>query len=288
MTYGEIRYRLAKLAPGVDLALIDGWMQDRYREMLDELPWQRLQAVSTIQTVAEYNTGTVTATNGLTTINGVGTAWTSAMTGRMIRIAGRPEFYEFTYIAPASGSLDRGFEGASGGGQSYRINKSSYALPLALRFVTGVRSNATENSLSPRSTAELNELAPVRDVYGPPETFSLAMDQTSDPPLAQIELYPIPTEVHGYLIDQEQEGADLTAGATAVSLLPWTRPGALLAGVQADIAIHLKDDSAADRYELRFKRLLGQMVRNECFLQGPSPLRMTKGLVAHRRRRWTR
>ena len=40
-TFGELRFRLSKLVPGVDLDLLDGWIMDRYQEILDVLPWSR-------------------------------------------------------------------------------------------------------------------------------------------------------------------------------------------------------------------------------------------------------
>ena len=97
-TYGEIRFRLSKLAraQGVDLDLLDGWIQDRYLEILDALPWQRLEKQATLQTTAEYDTGTCDVTNGSTSITGTGTTWTTGMTGRLMRINNEETFYLFT------------------------------------------------------------------------------------------------------------------------------------------------------------------------------------------------
>ncbi len=52
-TYGEIRLRLKKLFPSVDLELLNGWIQDRYTEILDRLPWQRLSKSEPLPTVKD-------------------------------------------------------------------------------------------------------------------------------------------------------------------------------------------------------------------------------------------
>jgi hypothetical protein len=109
-TYGQIRLRLSKLAAGVDRELIDGWIQDRYTQILDRLPWKRLEGETVIQSPPSYQVGTVTATQGSNAIVGVGTAWTQAMNGLMIRIANDQEFYVFTYVDATDATLDRPYE----------------------------------------------------------------------------------------------------------------------------------------------------------------------------------
>ena len=115
-SYGSIRLRLSKLAPGVDLELLDGWIQDRYTQILDELPWKRLEAESIFQSPASYSAGTVAATQGSNAIVGTGTNWTQQMTGLMIRINNGTEFYSIASWTDATHiTLDRGFEQETAG-----------------------------------------------------------------------------------------------------------------------------------------------------------------------------
>lgn len=51
MTYGQLKLRLTQAFPGVSLDLIEGWVNDRYQEILGNLPWQRLTIQSAITTV---------------------------------------------------------------------------------------------------------------------------------------------------------------------------------------------------------------------------------------------
>lgn len=112
-TYGQIRLRCSKLAAGVDLELIDGWLQDRYTEIMDELPWKRTEGETVIQSPVSYQVGTLTATQGSAAVVGSGTAWTAALTGLTIRIADNPEFYVFSFTDGTHGTLDRPYEGST-------------------------------------------------------------------------------------------------------------------------------------------------------------------------------
>lgn len=285
-SYGEIRFRLNKLAQaaGADLDLLDGWIEDRYREILDELQWQRLEAQGALQSVAEYNTGTLTATAGSNAVTGAGTVWTAAMSYRIIRINNREEIYEFTRVTGTSGTLDRGYEGETGAGLSYRINKNVYQMPVDLRVLQEVSSAVTGGPLKKKSLGELNELFPRRSTYGNPLYYALYMDYPSDPPVPQIELYPVPTEATMFPYRYVYDAA--APSETSVTLMPWMRPGALIAGVQADMAALKGDFTAAGGYEARFQGLVAQMRRIEAARIGPQRIKTARSNIRHRVRRW--
>jgi hypothetical protein len=114
-SYGQLRMLLSKAAPGIDLELVDNWIQTRYTErVLSAIPWKRSENVSVLQSPASVNSGTVTVNQGSNAITGVGTAWTAALTGLMIRIGCGPEYYQFTYASATTGTLDRNYEGSTG------------------------------------------------------------------------------------------------------------------------------------------------------------------------------
>lgn len=285
-TLGEIRFRLSKLAPGVDLDLLDGWIQDRYTAALDYLPWQRLDADGVIQTVAEYTAGTISVTNGSTSITGSGTVWTTAMNGRLIRIAEQSEFYEFTRTGDTTGTLDRPYEGETASGLSYRIAQNLYVLPADLRLLHSVRSLSRNLPLSRKSPAELRAMAPSQAVHSPPLYYALAMDSLTDPPQPRLELYPIPTVVEAFAYRYTYDPVNPpTSGG---SMLPFIRPAILMAGVQADIAMMAKDFGAADRYEAKFRALLAEAAGVDSDNTGPTRLRMPERYTRHRVKRWAR
>lgn len=284
-TYGEIRFRLAKMAPGVDLDVLDGLIQDRYEEILDRLSWDRKQITSTLQTEAEYSTGNVTATEGLATITGDTGVWTAAHTGRMIRIAEDVEFYGFTRDGDTSGTLERSYEGATITG-SYRLNRNIYMLPSDVRKVHSVESFASDAQLHKLTLAELNQIAPRRDSYGSPYYWAPYMDSVTDPPVLQIELYPVPIEVEGFRYTADTDTARPTW--SSASLLPWVRPAALVQGVMADISRLNDKPVMAVEYERRFAALMSDMVTIASRRAGPVQMRSSDWVSDHEIRRYTR
>jgi len=285
-TYGELRARLAQMAPGIPLDLLDGWIQDRYQSILDRLNWQRLEVRQTLQTVAEFNTGTVDATNAATALTGTGTGWTAGLSNRLIRIAERPEYYNFTYVGATSATLERGYEGETAAGLSYRINQSVYGFSADTRYVEAVVSFETGLPLLKSSPAELNRLDGARQVYGTPSRWAPFMDTFTDPPAPQIELWPVSVTAEGFLVELVTEVAAL--GATGVSLLPWVRPAALVEGVMADIRRHEKDHNSAREHEAAHNARVIEMAAVEAHRQGPVAFRQPDCYTAHRRKRWTR
>lgn len=290
MTYGQLRYRLAKTAPGVDLDLIDGWIRDRYTEILDVLPWRRTEAESVYPWPAGYSTGTVTVEQGSIGVVGSGATWSPNLGGMIARIGGRPEFYVFNYVSPTQATLDRPFEGGSGAGLVYRLDQSVFALPSSLRLLRGVRLlHPYASNLKIVSQAELHAIAPGRGEYGIPRYAAMSWDTASDPPAQQLELYPIPAADGGrlslalrYIFEPTVDEAQ-----TGVGLLPWVRPSALMAGVQADIAMHAGDAVRAQLHESRFAGLVRQMAMVNAQQVPASQLRIAREYTGGvRRRSW--
>lgn len=51
MTYGQFRFDLAKLYPGLDPDMLDGWCNDRYQRYLEHTQWKDLEKTATITSV---------------------------------------------------------------------------------------------------------------------------------------------------------------------------------------------------------------------------------------------
>lgn len=253
MTYGELRFRVSKLLPGIDHDLLDGWISDRYAQILDAIAWQRRDIRAVIQTAAIYQTGEVTLTSGSATVTGTGTEWDTGQTGMGFAVTGRNEFYEFAFTGATSAQLDRPFEGPTGT-YSYKLFQSVYPLPDDCKILKSVVDLQTGQQLTEHSEAN----APV--VLGLPATYRKLMDDLSDPPRMQIELLPTPEGLRSLSIEYTAEER-VFGSTTATTLLPWLRPGCLVAGVEADGLVFLEKFEASDRKEARFQVLLGDMIR---------------------------
>lgn len=367
MTYGSLRLQLKKLAPAIDQEIIDGWIQDRYTEILDRLPWKRLEAESTIAAPDSYTIGTLTATQGSTAITGLGTTWTAAMTGLMIRIANGQEYYQFTYVSATTGTLDRNYEGATGSitgeaigsggagytagdgyavvggngmaqgtvgsigaggvatslipgspgagysvangvatttggagagltinitavspgaGLTYRIDQNIFLLPSDARILRSVRPLHGGKPLEMITPGELDRRAPTRGAwagsYGEPAMAAPTWDNFSDPPNLQVELYPVPSSPDSsgirksWVLDYIFDPA--TPSATGTSILPWVRPTALKAGVEADIKRHMDQLSSAEAFDKRFEQLVLIMAQNNALQRGAQTIRLAPEL----------
>ena len=134
MTYGNLKFRLTKMFPGVDLDIVEGFIADRYAEILGELPWSRLNVEAMLLTAAPYSTGTVAVTQGSTAIVLAGGAWTAAMNGQAFRTVGRSEFYAFTFSDATHGALDRPYEGDASTAAGYSLFQHIYPLPADCRL----------------------------------------------------------------------------------------------------------------------------------------------------------
>src|ERR1035438_8829336 len=142
MTYGQVKLRLTQAFPGVSLDLIEGFINDRYAEILGELPWTRLNVQMTLQTTAPYSTGTVAVVNGSNAITLSGGTWTAAMSGMKFYLVAPPAaidspypdpavgpIYTFTFVTGTTGTLDRAYGEATNTAAPYSIFQNIYTLP---------------------------------------------------------------------------------------------------------------------------------------------------------------
>ncbi len=280
MTYGQLRLQVTQENPGIPLEKVDGWLQDRYTEILDRLEWKRTEAESVIVSPASYQTGTLAATQGSNAITGTGTTWTAAMNGRMIRIDDSSEYYQFTYLTATTATLDRGWEHPDTTVSTYRIDQAVFLLPADCRILKGVRSlHDWEPPLARVTPGELDRISGQRRSYGSPTKYAPTWDNFSDPPIMQVELSPVPdspntaSETLSFVVIYDFDSSLIAPGSTSSSLLPWVRPAALKAGVRSSRFRDLKDWTSAAAEQAEMDRLVAIMARVNAAQIGPEQIR---------------
>ncbi len=285
MSYGTIRLRLQKQAPGTDLELLDGWIQDVYTEILDRLPWKRSEADIVIQAPVSYATGTVTVTQGVATITGAGTVWTAGMTGLAIRFDNQETYYQFTDVNATSATLDRPYEGVDGTEVTYRIDQPVYVMPANARQIRSVvPMHDRTRPLEMITPAELDRISISRNTYGTPKYAVAHWDSFANPPRMQIELYPIPqspttnSAIPSWAVEYVFDRDDLDPEATSTSLLPWVRPAALIDGVMAKIRRHAGDLKTSVAHFAEHTRLVGIMAQINAEQRGAQTIRLAEEL----------
>jgi hypothetical protein len=286
MTFGDIRRRLTQILKaagheGAHPDLIDDAVNQRYTAILDALSWRRQRVEGVLQLVAPYDTGTLSVTAGGSSVTLTGGTFTSSMTGRAIRVAGRNEYYEFTHSSGTTGTLDRGYEGATASGLSYSIFQTVYALPSKCRVLESIRSFDL-GPLESQGRREFNETAGARQTFGTPLAYSRFMDTDGGSPAMMVELYPVPDAAIGlpftYFTDDDEFGPT----DTARSLVPWARPAALTHGALADILGWLKDYQGSEFHEEKYTAALAQIVRTEIQNEPVKRLRLPERFTRHR------
>lgn len=91
--------------------------------------FQFMRTTTSVTIPAAYRTGTASVASGGTAVTGVGTTWTSTMTGRKIKFDGNDDIYVFTYVGPTSATISPAYTGStalSGGG--YTIYQDTFSL----------------------------------------------------------------------------------------------------------------------------------------------------------------
>jgi hypothetical protein len=286
MTYGDLKFRLTQQFPTVSLDLIEGWANDRYAEILGELPWSRQNIQAILQTTAPYSTGTVALTLGSSGVTLTGGTFTTQMTGRGFRVTGRDEFYEFTYVGATTATLDRPYEGPTATAAAYSIFQHIYPLPADCRLLADDAFNNVWGQLRRYSHGELNQSVPTRPQSGTPEGWASYMDDSSTPPRMQVELYPIPDKAIGIPFTYSADAGALDDTSTILQV--WMQPTALIEGTVAKIKRHLKDYAGAQLAAADAKMALANMRTSEAQGMAPAQIRLSSYYTAHRRKRWCR
>lgn len=288
LTFGEIRLQCEKRFPGVDVDIRDSLINERYREALRRLDWTRLRVQSVLQTVEAYETGTVTCTNGSTALTLADGAWTSAMSGRAIRIGEDTAYYQFTQTGTLTGTLDRVYEGEDDTDATYKIWQAVYVLPADLAQLHSMRVFDSELDLDQVSQEALDEMDPTRELYGDPERYALHMDDLSTPPRRQVELHPGPEEAISIPFWYTQDPQLFANGDTGDFIAPWLNPNEIYLGVEADVRRLEKDYAGAQIAEQ--SRGLSAFNSNQAENRriGAQPLKMHPIYTRHNRARWQR
>lgn len=122
---------------------------------------QILNVVRPIETVAQYNTGTVSITAGDTTVTGSGTTFTAAMAGRKIRIGSDNNSYEILkFTSTTSIEIDMPYTGETQSAASYTIYENVYAVPPDISQIVDIRRPGSNRLLNQRTLSYIDSRFP--------------------------------------------------------------------------------------------------------------------------------
>ncbi len=237
MTWGQLRMQVQQTLPGLTLDKCDEYLNTTYARVLDHRKWLGLEETAYVETAAPYQstTDTVTLTQGSNAVTGVGTSWTSALTGLKFQTQQTGAIYTFTVLTATTATLDRPYEGTGGSGLAYWLLTLRYPLPTDCKRVIDVLSADDGYPLADLSTRSLDGAVGWRDVVGMPAVYNVrpSPEALDGGTTWQIEFYPIAQYAKGYLVRYERSTSAFNGTNTASSPLPFVSDQVLLSGARA-------------------------------------------------------
>ncbi len=282
-TFGTLRLICEGRFPGLSTELRDFYIQERRRLVLDTADWNPLHTHGILNTLPLVNAGTVAITAGSTSVVGTSTAWTSAINGREFRGTGRSEFYDLTFVSSTALTLSRAWEGDTVTALTYKIFERIFSLASdvdVLESIKKITDGGADMDLV--SQERLDETAPSRPVFGPPNRYALHdYDENND--LVTVELYPIPDTAWGIPYRYTKKPVDFTL--TSTQLESWIPASLIVEGALADLAGPAGEAADGATHEAKFQALLQVLVRKESRKRVARPMQMPARHTSHRRRR---
>lgn len=97
-TYSSIVGKVLLRCPIAGPLLARDWVSNAFRQVSERRPWSWLVKQGQFILPALHNTGTVSVTQGSTTVAGVGTGFTSVLVGRQFRLTSTTPIYTITAV----------------------------------------------------------------------------------------------------------------------------------------------------------------------------------------------
>lgn len=181
------------MAAKVTSAEADAFIQAAYSQIFEAHEWMARKADALVALVADYSTGTLTATQGSAALVGVSTVWTSGMVDRWIRIGSADEIYKIatftdtTHITIESPTGGTGWQAATTAAASYTIFQHVYKLAANVDMVL---LPTREYALQETTKEQIDAIDPTR--LSSSTTMSWAPRELASDGAYQIELWPRP------------------------------------------------------------------------------------------------
>lgn len=208
-TFGTMKTRLQLLlAQHLTLTDIGSLLNRVHQEEVENHAWHRLRTAATLNVTAPIVTGTVSITQGSTTVTGVGTAFTTGDIGKYLRINGDNTPLKVTArISGLEVTVESAWAPANVSGVAYSLFPWRYSLPTTAQKVNWVK---RLQPLQETTQEWLNTVDPDRTSTSDFATH-WAPAERSSADLYQIELWPIPNAPVAYAVEYLKGHTDLSA-----------------------------------------------------------------------------
>ncbi len=265
MDFSVLQTRVANevgLDTTADATILGAWVNAAYKQVcgIDNWPW--LMQLSTIQTVADITTGTVSINAGSTALTFSVGPTQSVAKQYMIQFKGVSDDWYLITTHTAMGTsatLSIGFNGTSNLVTApYVLRKVFYSLASDTDRIVDARQARTKNKLGAVDIRTFDRYLPDPQATGDPLYYYLAGVDTNK--YWQVGLYPIPSTVENIQIRYLNMPADMTG--TDTPNLPEKFHDVLIYGALYMFGHAYIDDSRISSAKARYDEALEAMREN--------------------------
>lgn len=137
-TFGQLWRRLLIYAPDLPVTLAQEMINTAYSRAICAYTWSNLRGSGAFRLAAPYTTGTITVTNGSSTVTGASTVWTTALEGMQLVIGGAGPFWEVASVDAGAQTLTLAspYVGADVSASAYSIQQINLVMPSDFGWLT--------------------------------------------------------------------------------------------------------------------------------------------------------
>lgn len=271
--YTDVINRLGfKINDSALLTKVKNYINDNYKLIANKYDWRWLYAKSTITTIAVYETGTVSLTNGSAIVTGSGTTFTEAMEGKKFKSANWDEIYTIDSVESSTSlTLDNEFNGDTITAGTYDIFQDIYALPTDCDQIVSLRQHLNPIKLDNIGLRELFRLnpSPIIEETDPTKYAYYEQDSSGN---QQIILWPPPYRQIILDIEYKKLITELST-TTDEPLIPEQYRQILKIMTMVDVYAHEKDDTRFQYFDAKAMAMIAEMKGkftntddNKCFV----------------------
>lgn len=282
--------------------LVSKWIDNRYKELVSRVKFRHLREVGELEVPAVYDTGTVSATRGSTTVTGTSTAWTTgigavgAKTQHYTKISSA--WYKVASVtSDIELELTTNFSEDDVSDGAYEVVQRKLSLDSNARWVGQFILTRLRLELESISLDEMNVRYPGRRITGryPACIAQIGVDSNN---YVEVEVYPPPseTEILHYVFWNLPTALAITSTIPTQVDAHWLKEGVLIdlyrfekfaairAGDLEAAAIFRNDERAQSTI---WERIIGQVKRDDRGMDDTSFILKHFGARTHTREQRT-
>ena len=248
-------------------AKIQALINEVYRDIYVKEDWWWLVKRTVINTVAQFNTGTLEVTNSNTTINVDSTVSNPTAVGWVVTVQGNSQdpgavYRVATVVTSSQFTIDAGFTGVTSTAQAFAAYQDSYNLPADCGKVLLVKRYGEWLPLRKVGLEELSRFKILDTTVGRPELWTVIDYATTGDPTTQrqLQVHPFPDKTYRLEIFYKQQ-LNTELSSTTQPFLPDEYRQILVYGALArGYPIFLNDLERGKFYQSLFNDMLALMV----------------------------